>query len=84
MIFITLSEDDQILGNINNEDDEENNTCDKYEVQKDVENCVKSIKTGLMIFKKFIQFPVVLYFYFVQCTTNFDFEEKNYIQNRLV
>ena len=36
-ILITLSEDDQILSNINTEDEEENNTCEKSEVQKDID-----------------------------------------------
>ena len=90
IIFITLSEDDQILGVINTEDDEEeNNTFEASEVQQDVENCDKTrkvvkqserIQNGLLVkgqqmiirfcelFKKFIQFPVLLYFYFVQWT----------------
>ena len=93
MIFITLSEDDQILANINTEDEEESNNCEKYEVEKDVENCDKSIKVvkqceqtqnGLLVngkqiiirfcepFKKFIKFPVLLYFYFVQWTLQID------------
>ena len=80
IIFITLSEDDQILININTEDEEE---------RKDADNCDKSIKVvkqseqtqnGLFLegqkmiimfgelFKKFIHLPVLLYFHFVQWT----------------
>ena len=44
IILITLSEDDKILSNINTEDEEEINTFEASEVEKDVENCDKSIK----------------------------------------
>ena len=42
IIMITLSEDDQILININTEDEE---------ASKDVENCDKSIQVSIKVYK---------------------------------
>ena len=44
MICIALSEDDQILVTIDTDDEEDSNACEKYEVEKYVDNGDKSIK----------------------------------------
>ena len=88
IIFITLSEDHQILVTINTEENKESNTCEKSEVET-VNNCDTSITVvkqseqttnGLLmkgqqmiilfwkLFKDIIQFPMLLYFHFVQWT----------------
>jgi hypothetical protein len=89
MIFITLSEDDQIFANIITEDQEERNS----EIEKDAQNCDKTIrvvkqseqipngvllkgKQMIIVFsellKNVIKFPALLYFNFVQWTTQID------------
>ena len=72
IILITLSEYDQILGNIITEDQEVSNTYEKYEVQKDIENCDTIMKIPNEVLNKLKQTKMI-YCELFQTSLNFQF-----------